>query len=249
MTQLIQNIKMREHLILKSTQLNEIELFKTKLLKSPEKKYIVSIVLVGSVARGEHDPDSDIDLLILVDDTIKEYPGQERIKEKINEICDKISQKLSIQLFALSDFWSSIITDFQIIYCFIKDGRVIYDSMNIFVPLKRLVVDGKFQQTREARLASIIECKNAVERFRTIKLLMIAEDTYKAFLRAAEAVIMQSNRTPPNPSIIHEDLDQLFTDILIENPKMDKILRKEFPQWLKEIVDLRKKIERKEITS
>ena len=50
-----------------------IEHAKAKILKSPLSKYVKDVVLYGSTARGQAKPSSDVDMLMVLDNAIKNY--------------------------------------------------------------------------------------------------------------------------------------------------------------------------------
>ena len=50
-----------------------IEHARAKILKSPLAKYVKDVVLYGSTARGQAKPSSDVDMLMVLDKTIKNY--------------------------------------------------------------------------------------------------------------------------------------------------------------------------------
>ena len=50
-----------------------IEHAKAKILRSPLAKYVKDVVLYGSTARGQAKPSSDVDMLMILDKTVKNY--------------------------------------------------------------------------------------------------------------------------------------------------------------------------------
>jgi uncharacterized protein (UPF0332 family) len=76
-------------------------------------------------------------------------------------------------------------------------------------------------------------------RAKTVKLLMLAEDCYYAMLNTAQAVLMFMGIAPPVPGKAYEEVKIHLVDTGILEP--------EYAEWLKEIIDIRKKIEHKEI--
>jgi predicted nucleotidyltransferase len=54
---------------------------------------VKSIVLIGSVARGEFKPESDIDVVVILDDTIKELT-----LEELEEISDELEKRQKVFL-------------------------------------------------------------------------------------------------------------------------------------------------------
>jgi len=76
----------------------DLEKLKNKILE----KYgdiVKCIIMMGSVARGEYKPQSDIDVFLVIDDTEKPISPEEKdkIDEDIEKIASEISEDISIQ--------------------------------------------------------------------------------------------------------------------------------------------------------
>jgi uncharacterized protein (UPF0332 family)/predicted nucleotidyltransferase len=212
--------------------------------ESKLKDYVKSIVLIGSLAREEN-PESvskllekgDIDLLVIVDDTEENFPGEEEMKKLLEGLANSISPKLSLQVYTLTDFWDNIRKGHPVVYSFIKDGKVVIDS-GFFKPVKRLLEEGRIPFTPEVINACVKEAENCLTRMDTVRLLMIAEDAYKCMVRMGEAVLMVLDEETPPPTQLHIALRRALPTNLIEQ---------KYFEWLHEIVELRKRIERKEV--
>ncbi len=237
------------------------------------KKYkdlVKSIVMMGSAARGEFKPKSDIDVFVIIDDFLledklreeaekrsvkelgkvdKEFVKSELVKmkldaiERINDdlerIASKISSRLSVQpSYTLTEFWDYAKVGHPIIYNFIKEGKAVYDT-GFFRPIKRLLETGRITATREAIERYLEDAPKKLMRAKTVKLLMLAEDCYYAILNSAQAVLMFLGISPPVPSRAYE--------VVVETLVKPGILEPQYAEWLKEIVEIRKKIEHKEL--
>lgn len=227
------------------------EIFAKKTLE----KYgdlIKAIVMMGSVAREEFKPKSDIDIFVIIDDTKNEISGEElekidqeleKIAESIPEAWKKINGEkillISLQpIYTLTEFWDYARVAHPIIYNFIKEGIPLYDS-GFFMPLKRLLEKGKIPATREAIENYMENVPKKLGRLKTVKLLMIAEDCYYAMLNSAQAVLMFLGLSPPVPSKAYYEVKKHLVD--------NNLLEQEYADWLKEIIEIRKKIEHREI--
>jgi len=221
-------------------RLKEVEEFAKQVLEKYG-KYIKCIVMMGSVARDEFKPKSDIDIFVVLDDTTHEITTelQEKIDEDLEKIAEKISDKLSIQpSYTLTEFWDYARVCHPIIYNFIKEGIAIYDT-GFFLPIKRLLEMGKIPATREAIESYMEGAPKKLMRAKTVKLLMLAEDCYYAMLNTAQAVLMFMGLAPPVPSKAYDDVKKFLVE--------PGILEPEYAEWLKEIIEIRKKIEHKEL--
>jgi len=77
-------------------------------------------------------------------------------------------------------------------------------------------------------------------RAKAVKLLIIADDCYNAMLKSAQAVLMLLGKEPPPPSRIFDEVKKTLVD--------KDLLELYYAEWLRDIIDIRKKIEHKEIT-
>lgn len=94
---------------------------------------IETIVIYGSVAKGEAREDSDIDILILVKKDVKKY------EEKFNAFAVGPRGKKEIimtQIFQISDFENSLRRGSKFSNEVMKNHKIIYDPNKIFEKLK-----------------------------------------------------------------------------------------------------------------
>jgi predicted nucleotidyltransferase/uncharacterized protein (UPF0332 family) len=224
----------------KEQRLKEVEEFAKQVLEKYG-KYIKCIVMMGSVAREEFKPKSDIDVFVVIDDTSFEITPElhEKIDEDLEKIAEKISDKLSVQpSYTLTEFWDYARVCHPIVYNFIKEGIPIYDT-GFFAPIKKLLEMGRIPATREAIESYMEGAPKKLMRAKTVKLLMLAEDCYYAMLNTAQAVLMFMGLAPPVPSKAYDDVKKFLVE--------PGILEPEYAEWLKEIIEIRKKIEHKEL--
>ena len=220
--------------------MNNLKKF-TKAVLDKHGKYIKAIVMMGSVAREDFKPTSDIDVFAIVDDTSSKLSAEDldKIDADIEKIAQGISKSISVQpIYTLTEFWDYARVAHPIIYNFIKEGTALYDT-GFFAPIKRLLDMGKIPATREAIENYMEGAPKKLMRAKTVKLLMLAEDCYYAMLNTAQAVLMFMGIAPPVPGKAYEEVKTHLVDMGILEP--------EYAEWLKEIIEIRKKIEHKEI--
>lgn len=224
----------------KEKRLEEVKEFGKQVLKKYG-KLIKCIVMMGSVAREDFKPASDIDLFVVIDDTAKKITRamHDKIDDDIEQIAKGISDKISIQpSYTLTEFWDYARVCHPIIYNFIKEGVAIYDA-GFFTPIKRLLKMGRIPSTREAIESYMEGAPKKLMRAKTVKLLMLAEDCYYAMLNTTQAVLMFMGLAPPVPSKAYVDVKKFLVE--------PGILEPQYAEWLKEIIEIRKKIEHKEL--
>ncbi|MBI4010127.1 MAG: nucleotidyltransferase domain-containing protein [Candidatus Aenigmarchaeota archaeon] len=218
----------------------DIKKFSEEALKKYE-KYIKAIVMMGSVVRDEAKPTSDVDVFAIADDTSFKLTNEflDEMDSELEKIAQKINKSISIQpTYTLTEFWDYARVAHPIIYNFIKEGVAIYDT-GFFSPIKKLLEMGRIPATREAIESYMEGAPKKLQRAKTVKLLMLAEDCYYAVLNSAQAVLMFMGLAPPVPSKAYDDV----MEFLIK----PGILEQQYADWLREIVDIRKKIEHKEL--
>jgi len=202
---------------------------------------VKSIVLMGSVVRGEFKPESDIDIIVILDDTIEELSRDklEAIDDDLEKIAKSISDKISVQpSYTLTEFVDYAKSGHPIVYNFIKEGEPLFDA-GFFMPWKRLLKLGKIQGTREAIENYMEDAPKKLARAKTVKLLMLAEDCYYAMVNSTQAVLMFMGLEPPVPSKLYEEVMEYLVK--------PGLLEEEYAKWLKEIVQIRKDIEHKKL--
>jgi len=222
----------------------EIEKDVKKLKDRIVEKYgdsIKCVIMMGSVARGEFKAKSDVDVFLVVDDTEKEITPEEKaqIDDTLEKFANEINSDISIQpSYTLTEFWDYARVCHPIIYNFIKEGKAVYDA-GFFMPIKKLLEMGKIPATREAIESYMEGAPKKLMRAKTVKLLMLAEDCYYAMLNTAQAVLMFMGLEPPVPNKAYDEVKKYLVD--------PGILEQKYADWLKEIIEVRKKIEHKEL--
>jgi uncharacterized protein (UPF0332 family)/predicted nucleotidyltransferase/ribulose bisphosphate carboxylase small subunit len=221
-------------------------------------KYVKAIVTMGSLAREEFKPKSDIDIFLILDDISFKLTNQQL--DEIDADLEKIAMEIPEAVFlekdpetgketktsiisvqpsyTLTEFWDYARVAHPIIYNFIKEGIAVYDT-GFFGPIKKLLEMGKIPSTREAIENYMEGAPKKIMRAKTVKLLMLAEDAYYAMLNTAQAVLMFMGLEPPVPSKAYDEVMKYLVE--------PGILERQYADWLREIIDIRKKIEHKEL--
>ncbi len=233
-------IKKKEKPKTKEQILKDVNKFKDNVLEK-YKERIKCVVMMGSVVRGEFKAKSDVDVFVVIDDTSEELTRKQKaeIDDDLDDMAKKISKDISVQpSYTLTEFWDYARVCHPIIYNFIKEGEALYDA-GFFGPIKKLLKMGKIPATREAIESYMEDAPKKLMRAKTVKLLMLAEDCYYAMLNTGQAVLMFMGVEPPVPSKICNEMKKY----LVEPGLLDQ----EYVDWLQDIIDIRKKIEHKEL--
>ncbi len=228
------------------------EVHKQMVLKKFE-KYIVSYVLAGSLTQGRATEKSDVDVFIVIDDTDVKRMSRIELKEKLRAIIlgmgieageiTGIRNKLNVQVYILTDFWSNIREANPIIFTFLRDGIPLYDR-GTFMPWKLLLKQGKIKPSREAIEMYMSTGTQVLQRTK-MKLKEIGiEDFFWALLTPSQAALMLFGLAPPTP----KETVELMREILV---KKEKLIEEKYVKILEKIIKVRKDLEhgdKKEVT-
>lgn len=212
----------------------------TIAVKKKFERYIMSVILFGSLARGQATEESDVDLAVIVDDTdLKNMTRQEarkRLMAMINNTAREIYPKFSaIQVYLLTDAWDWIKDASPVIFTLLRDGVPLYDT-GLFAPWSLLLKTGKIKPSPEA-------IHNFQQGGRLlIKMVggeineLVSEKLYQAMLMPAQAALMLYGLMP----MTYSEAPKLLRKVFVVE---EKILEEKFPKWLEEVIDIRKQVE------
>jgi predicted nucleotidyltransferase/uncharacterized protein (UPF0332 family) len=233
-------IKRMEELRKKKMKL--AEKFKDEVIKKYS-KIVKAVVIFGSFTRGDFREKSDVDMLVIYDDTAARLTpeGKLRFDNDLRKIAKEISPDVSVQpAWSLTEFWDMARIGHPLLYTIVRDGWALYDS-GFFIPVRKLLEAGKIPATLEAVEKFMNSVPLKIKRVEAAKLFMIAEDLYYAMLNATQAIIMFLGRIPPTPKYTPKAVEEYLIST--------KLLEKEYLDDLKEIIEFRKGVEHKEIKS
>ena len=220
------------------------EIHKSMVVKKFE-KYIACYVLAGSIVRGKATPRSDIDTFVVIDDTDVKKMTRVELKDKLRAIINDmaiqagqmtgIQNKLSIQVYILTDFWDNLKEANPIIFTFLRDGVPFYDR-GVFMPWKQLLKMGKIRPSPEAIEIYKSYGDQGLERIR-FKLRDIAvEEMWYATITPSQAAIMLAGFPPPAPRETPEVLRELFV-------KKEKLFDEKHVKFLERVIKTHKDVE------
>ena len=187
--------------------------------------FIKAVVLFGSYARRSEKKASDIDILILVDDSA--YKITEEVSNSYKFIMEKIIRETSDRIHAttlkLTNFWASLMKADPVIVNILREGMPILDS-GFFEPVQMLLFAGKIRPTEESILTYLGRAPASLKNARN-RLFQALYDLYWATVDSAHAAIMSLGFIPPVPSKIPEVIKKQQSDELFNSSDLEHIER------------------------
>ena len=216
------------------------EKFKEKVLEK-NKDIVKSVVLFGSLTRNDFHEKSDIDMLVVIDDTMARFSPEmkDSFDDRLHQIAKSIAENITVQpAWTLTEFWDMARIGHPLLYTIVRDGWALYDT-GFFIPIRKLLELGKIPTTLEAVEKFMETAPQKINRVETAKLYMIAEDLYYAMLNSSQAVLMYMGQNPPSPKHTPIEVrESLVNGNLLEQNYLDD---------LESVIEFRKKVEHKEI--
>ena len=175
-----------------------------------------SIVLFGSNTTDTLKKDSDIDIMIVLDNVSVYVTPELREAYKIitNKLTSQISDKFHIMTINLSDLWDMSRKSDPVLVNILRFGLPLFDR-NLVEPLQYLLEIGKFRPTREsvnnyqARAHTLLH----ETQFHLKEALM---DLYYAVVDQVHATLMIQNQMPPAP----REMPKIFKQVFKSNSKL-----------------------------
>ena len=221
-------------------QLSIANKFKDEVL-GKYKDFVKAVVLFGSLTRNDFHQKSDIDLLVVIDDTTARFSPEMKMRfdDDIYDIGKRLSEDIIVQpAWTLTEFWEMARIGHPLLYTIVRDGWALYDT-GFFIPIRKLLEMGRIPTTLEAVEKFMETAPQKINRVETAKLYMIAEDLYYAMLNSSQAVLMYLGTNPSSPKQTPADVK--------EHLVVPGLLEDSYLKDLEGIIDFRKKVEHKEI--
>ena len=213
------------------------EIHKSLVLQKFE-KYVVSYCIGGSLVRGKAIKTSDVDVFLIINDTdVKRMPRLE-LKERLKGIIYQylaeaetlagVKNKLSPQIYLLTDFWESVKDAHPVIFTFIRDGVPLYDR-HTFMPWKALLKMGKLKPSPEAIEMYMSMGDKTVQRAKKFLLDIVIQDIFHGVSTPSQALLMLYGLPPTNIPETVKEMKRIFVD-------KEKMLEKKYYDILEEIM-------------
>ena len=200
-------------------------------------KLIKSIILFGSIIKGDKVVGSDIDIIILLDDASIKW-DQELIawyREELEKIiqANPYKSNLHINTIKLTLWWEDLLRGDPLILNIIRDGEAMIDAGGFFNPLKALLIQGKIKSTPEAIYACLQRAPSHIARSKAAELSAI-EGLFWSMVDSSHAALIAADIKPSSPEHIPRELRDTFVNL--------GKLKQKYLDWYRELLMLHKEI-------
>jgi len=212
--------------------------FADKLQKELQ-DFLMGVIVFGSTVRRETTDKSDIDILVITNDT--RFVITEALIETYRIIVEKVmtetSDKLHINSMTFTAFWGYANVADPVVVNILRDGIAIIDS-GFFDPLQRLLKAGKMRPSEESIWSYFGRAPKTLVNSRW-HLLQATLDLYWAVIDSAHAALMRKNEVPPTPEHVADMLERVYA--------RHRLLESKYVDTMRKFYKLNKMITHREI--
>ncbi len=201
--------------------------------------FLKAVVLFGSAARRDKTDHADIDILVIVDDTLIEmvFEVVETYRIILEKIVADVSTRLHVTSLKLTTFWEYIRAGDPVGINILRDGVAMIDS-GFFDPLRVLLARGKIRPSPEAISLYFDRAPKTLHNSKW-HILQASLDLYWAAIDSAHAALMRLGEMPASPAQVADLIDLRMVQT--------KIIDKRYPQIMRDLYTLQKRIMHREV--
>ncbi len=190
----------------------------SQLLKSELADFLLGAIVFGSTARKDATAKSDIDILLVTDDTTFQINDAlvEGYRIIVEKTMSKVSPKFHITSMTYTSFWEYAKAGDPVVVNILRDGVAMLDS-GFFEPLQRLLQQGRIRPSEESVWRYFGRAPKTLLNSRW-HLLQATLDLYWAVIDSAHAALMRKNHIPPTPDHVAEILNKVY----VKHRKLEK---------------------------
>ena len=204
---------------------------------------IKSVILFGSSTKQTATSESDIDIIIIIDDVSINW-NQELIawyREELGKIIQKnpYIKPLHINTVKLTTWWSDMMRGDPVVINVLRYGDAVIDFGGFFTPLKILLKNGKIKSTPESIYTLLQRAPQHLTRARQ-SMLAVVDGLYWTMVDSAHAALITAKITPASP----EEISHVLTKNFVKRGRLNK----KYVKYYDEIHKISKDITHGEIT-
>lgn len=182
---------------------------------------IKSIILFGSSAKKVSTPESDIDIVVIIDDVSVMW-DMELIawyREELGKIiqANPYRKSLHINSIKLSTWWSDLMRGDPVVINILRYGDALIDFGGFFNPLRVLLKEGKIKSTPESIYTLLQRAPGHMTRARN-SMLSVVDGLYWTMVDSAHAALIAKGVMPASP----EEIPDVMMEHFVKTKKMHK---------------------------
>lgn len=203
-------------------------------------QFLKAIVLFGSTAKRKENKDSDVDILVIVDDlTIKMTPEIiEAYRIIVEKLVKKVSTKIHVTSLKFTTFYEYVHAGDPVAINMLRSGVSLIDT-GFFNPLKALLKVGRIRPTPESVWTYYSKAPHIINNSKN-HILQAVVDLYWAVIDASHAALMAAGEVPPSPDHVSDYINNTF----IKKGKLEQ----KYGHIVKDFYTIAKSIMHKEVT-
>ncbi len=167
-------------------------------------EFIKAIIIFGSLTKNTQNPESDVDILCIIDDVTIDLTSE--VLDSFQIINEKIilntSQKLHVHTISLTSYWEFIRSGDPVMMNILRDGVALIDT-GFITPIQRMLFQGRIRPSMEAVYNYVGMAPKALFNAH-MKLLQAVVDLYWAAMDITHAYLMKEGEMPVSPDHLPE---------------------------------------------
>ena len=170
---------------------------------------VKSVIVFGSFARADIRQESDIDILVIIDDAsvgltaeVRAYYDKE-LKRMLE--AEKKRTRFHVTTATLTEFWDSLLRGEPLVITILRSGIPVADA-GFFAPLKMLLKRGKIRPTHEAIEISSMRALYHLDNY-SMNTLNCMNSLYWAAIEAVHAALMTVDCSPASPDHVVAEME------------------------------------------
>lgn len=195
-------------------------------LKNELGDFLIAVALFGSSVRREATERSDIDVLVITDDTNFQITEEliEGYRIIVDNLIAKVSTKLHVTSMTFTSFWEYAKAGDPVTVNILRDGVALLD-IGFFEPLQHLLRQGRLRPSEESVWRYYARAPRTLLNSRW-HVLQATLDLYWAVIDSAHAALMRKNQVPPTPEHVADMLEKVLVKPKLLEPKYAEIMRR-----------------------
>jgi len=195
-------------------------------LKNELGDFLIAVALFGSSVRREATEKSDIDVLVITDDTAFQITEEliEGYRLIVDNLIAKVSTKLHVTSMTFTSFWEYAKAGDPVTVNILRDGLALLD-IGFFEPLQHLLKLGRLRPSEESVWRYYARAPRTLLNSRW-HVLQATLDLYWAVIDSAHAALMRKNQIPPTPEHVADMLEKVLVKSRLLEPRYAEIMRR-----------------------